>query len=48
MPTIIEIKTHYGKEQAKLLNELFDLTQKARSVDVSMSATTLERLGPNA
>jgi hypothetical protein len=46
MPTVNEIKVHYGEEQARLLNELFDLPAKARSVDVSMSATTLERLGP--
>jgi hypothetical protein len=46
MPTINEIKREYGDEQARLLNELFDLPAKARSVDVSMSATALERLGP--
>ncbi len=46
MPTINEIKREYGSEQARLLTELFDLPAKARSVDVSMSATALERLGP--
>jgi hypothetical protein len=46
MPTINEIKVHYGEEQAKLLNELFGLPAKARSVDVSMSNEVKESLGP--
>jgi len=46
MPTVNEIKTSYGSEQAKLLTELFDLPARAQQLDISMSATTLERLGP--
>ncbi len=46
MTTILEIKTHYGEEQAKLLNELFDLPAKARQLDVSMSNEVKESLGP--
>ncbi len=46
MPTIRDIKTHYGEEQARLLNELFGLPARAQQLDISMSATTLERLGP--
>jgi hypothetical protein len=45
MPTIVEIKIHYGEMQAKLLNELFDLPSKAAGVDVSMSSATKESLG---
>lgn len=46
MPTVMEIRESYEAEKAKLLTECFDLTQKARQVDVSMSATMKERLGP--
>lgn len=45
MPTVDEIKREYGGEQAKLLTALFDLAAKAREIDVSMNATTKERLG---
>jgi uncharacterized protein (DUF885 family) len=46
MPTINEIKVHYGEEQAKLLNALFDLPAKAQQLDVSMSNEVKESLGP--
>jgi hypothetical protein len=46
MPRVVDIKIHYGEEQAKLLNQLFDLPARAQQLDVSMSATALERLGP--
>ncbi len=45
MPRVVDIKIHYGSEQAKLLNQLFDLPAKARSVDVSMSNEVKESLG---
>ena len=45
MPTINEIKVHYGEEQAKLLNALFDLPAKAQQLDVSMSNEVKESLG---
>ena len=46
MPTINEIKVHYGEEQAKLLNALFDLPSRAQQLDVSMSNEVKESLGP--
>ncbi len=45
MPTINSIRVHYGEEQAKLLNQLFDLPGRARQVDVSMSNEVKESLG---
>jgi hypothetical protein len=45
LATINEIKTHYGEEQAKLLNELFSLPSKAQGLDVSMSNEVKESLG---
>ncbi len=45
MSKVLELKTEYGEEQAKLLNELFDLPGKAQRVDVSMSSATKESLG---
>ncbi len=44
MPTINEIKREYGDEQAKLLTELFDLPGRARQLDISLSATTQEKM----
>jgi hypothetical protein len=46
MPRVVDIKIHFGELQAKLLNQLFDLPARAQQLDISMSATTLERLGP--
>ncbi len=46
MPRVIDIKVHFGELQAALLNQLFDLPARAQQLDISMSATTLERLGP--
>jgi hypothetical protein len=46
MPTINEIRTHYGEEQAKLLTELFDLPARAQQLGVSMSNEVKESLGP--
>jgi hypothetical protein len=46
MPRVVDIKTHYGEEQAKLLNQLFDLPAKAQQLDVSMSNEVKESLGP--
>jgi Arc/MetJ family transcription regulator len=46
MSRVLELKTHYGEEQAKLLNELFDLPAKARGVDVNMRDEVKESLGP--
>ena len=46
MPTVNSIKVHYGEEQAKLLNELFDLPARAQQLDVSMSNEVKESLGP--
>jgi predicted nuclease with TOPRIM domain len=45
MPTVNEIKREYGSEQAKLLNELFDLPAKAQGLDISMSNEVKESLG---
>jgi hypothetical protein len=44
VPTINEIKREYGDEQAKLLTELFDLPGRARQLDISLSATTQEKM----
>ncbi len=44
MPSIIEIKTSYGEQQAALLNSLFGLTLKAKQVDASMPARARESL----
>jgi hypothetical protein len=46
MPRAVDIKIHFGELQAALLNQLFDLPARAQQLDISMSATTLERLGP--
>jgi hypothetical protein len=46
MSKVLELRTFYGEEQAKLLTELFDLPGKAQRVDVSMSSATKESLGP--
>jgi hypothetical protein len=46
MPTVNEIKVHYGSEQAKLLNALFDLPAEAQRLDISMSNEVRESLGP--
>jgi hypothetical protein len=46
MPRVVDIKIHYGEEQAKLLNQLFELPAKAQQLDVSMSYEVKESLGP--
>jgi hypothetical protein len=46
MPRVVDIKIHYGSEQAKLLTELFDLPARAQQLDVSMSNEVKESLGP--
>jgi hypothetical protein len=46
MPRVVDIKIHYGEEQAKLLNQLFDLPARAQQLDVSMSNEVRESLGP--
>jgi len=46
MPTVDEIKREYGEMQTKLVNECFDLAVKARQIDVSMPASTRDRLDP--
>jgi hypothetical protein len=45
MSKVVELRTEYGELQARLLTELFDLPGKAQRVDISLSATTLERMG---
>jgi hypothetical protein len=44
MPTINSIKVHYGEAQASLLNQLFDLPGRAQQLDISLSATTQEKM----
>src|SRR5215207_3395047 len=46
MASVLEIKQHYGDEQARLLTELFNIPAKAAEVDISMDATVRDRLGP--
>jgi hypothetical protein len=45
MGKVMEFRTYYGEQQAKILNELFALPAKAAQVDVSMSNATREALG---
>jgi hypothetical protein len=44
--TVQEIRQLFESQKTKLLMETFDLSAKAKAVDVSMSATTKEKLGP--
>ena len=46
MPTVNEIKRSYGAQQAQILTETFDLGVKARQIDVSIPASTRDRLSP--
>lgn len=46
MPTIQEIKEHYGNEQARIINESFALGASAQHFEGSMSPEVEERLGP--
>jgi hypothetical protein len=46
MPSIVEIKKNYGKEQAALLNELFALAMGPLDVDIELSGGVKETLAP--
>lgn len=46
MPTVGEIKRHYGEMQTKLINESFALGASAQHFEGSMSPEVAERLGP--
>src|SRR5215204_1507313 len=44
--TVMSIREHYEAERTKLLTETFDLGTKAGQVELKMSNTTKEALGP--
>ena len=46
MPTVNEIKQHYGNEQARLVNESFELGASAQYAESEMSPELENRLGP--
>ncbi len=46
MPNIVEIKTSYGEEQARLLNELFALAMGPLDVAIELSGGVKETLAP--
>jgi hypothetical protein len=46
MPSIIEIKTNYGEEQARILNELAALAMGPLEVDIELSGGVKETLAP--
>jgi hypothetical protein len=45
MSRILELKQQYGDEQAKILNELATLGERAQKIAVNLSTGARERLG---